>query len=474
MRLLLIVPIALLLMLSSCKSKKNIIVKEGEFVSVLSFGAKGNGSNNDRPAIQKAFDSGHNIYFPKGEYILKDKTEGIGFLVINSKIYPNKILFDEGAWLRIDDNPPGDYFKPFTVFIYAKNGPINNISIEGLKIDGNRSKHNLTNGGIILYSEKYLVSDIHLNNTKIKDCGGGGIAIEGHNIFIKDVETNNNGSHGIGINGSPRQPYYVEIENHISIDDDAYSIDFSGPYDTTNPKETVAKYQFKGKLKNSKSINSLNGIKTAGYWDLEMENVLIDGSEYNGFFWSKNTPGKTVTAKNLTIKNCKGNGLYLAGEGKFIGDSITISNSKSVVNIEGTDVEIKGMNLNIDQNSIAGLRMGSSEVFIDGFKIKSTKTNDEYPIWISGKKVTLMNGIIDAEGWYTTIIQDNTGSVTFENVKFLSGTAGRSNNKTGGILKSSNTNSLELINCDFSEIPGRVLDNRSNIKVNLRGTTIRE
>ena len=59
-----------------------IIEKGLQYISVKTFGAVGDGIANDRFAIQKAFNSGKNIYFPNGIYSLKDKTNAEAFILI--------------------------------------------------------------------------------------------------------------------------------------------------------------------------------------------------------------------------------------------------------------------------------------------------------------------------------------------------------------------------------------------------------
>ena len=457
--------------LASCSKKTfpllNIDGKE--YVSVASFGAKGNGKDDDRPAIQRALDSGKNIYFPNGIYNLKSKTEGVAFLMVKNANYPANILFDDKAWLKIDKNADASYFKPSVLCIKGTVQPISNINITGLKIDGNRLNHTMTNPGLLLYSDKYLVSDINIINSKMKDMGGGGYHIEADNVYMQDIETSNCGSHGIGINaGSYNRTglvYDIEISNFTSLDDDAYGIDFSGPYDHDKPKETLLSYHFKGKVKNIKVLNSENGIKTAGNWDLEIDSMVIDGSQHNGFYLSKNAPVKVINAKNVSISNCKDNGLYLSGASLFRCENLSVSNATVLMQLDNTDVEITNAVFDGNYANIASLRMGNSNVTIDKFVLKNNKANDEYPIWLQGKKVVLTNGIFENLNGISPFIIRNVDEVVLENIKEERKIGSRIKSFSNGATIDMKKGKITVKNCSFMKDNIR---NISNTKVDFK------
>lgn len=457
--------------LASCSKKTFLFVKiDGkEYVSVTSFGAKGNGKDDDRLAIQKALDSGKNVYLPNGIYNLKSKTEGVAFLMVKNDKYPANILFDDKAWLKIDKDADASYIKPSVLCIAGSLHPIRNINIIGLKVDGNRHQHTMTNPGLLLYSEKYLVSDINIINSKMKDMGGGGYHIEADKVYMQDIETSICGSHGIGINAGKYNRtglvYDIQIKNFTSKEDDAYGIDFSGPYDVNNPKETRLNYHFKGKVSNVRVLNSVYGIKTAGNWDLEIDSMLIDGSQHNGFYLSKNAPGKVINAKNVSISNCKGNGMYLSGASLFRCENLSVSNSTVLMQLDNTDVEITNAVFDGNYANIASLRMGNSNVSINNFVLKNNKPNDEYPIWLQGKKVVLTNGIFENLNGISPFIIRNVDEVVLENIKEERKNDSRSKSFLNSATIDMKKGKITVKNCPFLKDNIR---NISNTKVDFK------
>ena len=111
-------------------------------VSVMDFGATGDGTTDDTTAIQNAFIAGAGgaIYFPSGTYII------------------NQLSSATSVWLPISSNTE-IYGDGFTSIIKIKNGAslpasiannspfwlanVDNVSIHDLTIDGNKYKQNL-------------------------------------------------------------------------------------------------------------------------------------------------------------------------------------------------------------------------------------------------------------------------------------------------------------------------------------------
>lgn len=194
-------------------------------ITVKTFGAKGDGSSDDRDAIQEALNcfktdpKGGAIYIPAGTYIIANK---------HLTIYSNEILFGDdtgtAASLQSKTILKLQSTKDYLIFndrTYGKqNITIRNITLRGLDIDdlspeGERccagiEFHNLTGGYIIdttvegfndngIHFDRYITENQGVNNVVISGCKTinnkrSGIAINNgtDNVINNCIVTGNN------------------------------------------------------------------------------------------------------------------------------------------------------------------------------------------------------------------------------------------------------------------------------------------
>lgn len=444
-----------------------------DYTSVDLFGARGNGGSDDRLSIQRAFDSGKNIIFKKGTYLLESKTQGSAMLTVKSEKYPSYILFEEGAILKVSSKQPTDYPKPSVIAVIAANSQmIKSITIDGLYVDGNRDNHNLNNTGLLLYERNgAAIKKVILKNASFVNMGGGGVHTQARYNDFTNIYTENCGTHGIGITNTTNKGITNEfyLDGYTSIDDDAYSIDFSGPKDPNNYGYVFPGYGWKGSARNIVSKNSRYGIKTAGYWDLLLENVVIEDSAGNGFFINTDAPGKTLTLKNITIRNAKASGMSLAGETNFIGENILIEGGKVGVQIQRAKVKMNKLIIDAKNESIGCLRMGEYGMELTNFTIKNFGISDKYPVWIAGSEVNLSNGVFENnESSYDIIVNKSADQVSIKNVAFLD----TSTKPKGAYIINVQTKGKTIIeNCSFAKSSRKMVNDRASrtvMKNNIR------
>ena len=451
----------IILLCLSCSRKMTdfVNVNNEKFLSVVNFGAKGNGSSDDRLPIQNAINSGYNLYFPKGKYLLKSRSTKNTMLVIKDNNYPAKILFEEGAILIVSPEQPDDYPKTIVLGILTENRDISSIEIDGITILGNSDKHKILNTGITSYSRPgSQVRKLVIRNATFKDMGGSGIISYATKNYFNNIYTENCGSHGIGFNNieNPGILSYVYMDGHTSINDKAYSIDFSGKKDPENPLFAFPEYKWEGEVKNIYSKGSKFGIKTAGYWNLTLDSVIIEDSESNGFFINIDAPGSIIKASNMTIINSKGNGLNLDKKSHFIGKNIKIENAGLAINVVHASVDIQGLAISTDRQTSRGIRVQktSPSCTISDFSINGMPRDEEYPIRIKNARTILSKGkIYNNDSKYQILIYEGAGDITLEKLDFYD--SRQKSKEVNGVLSLQKAGKTRIIECDFTGVKGK-------------------
>ncbi|HMF72730.1 MAG TPA: glycosyl hydrolase family 28-related protein [Flavitalea sp.] len=153
--------------LVSNRCTRSISYTEGA-INVFSFGAKGNGKDDDTHSIRSAMEfiknKGHGtVFFPAGVYLIKENGSRSGILQLFNEVS----LKGEGADRSII-KLSGDRFNPPSLFYQAwRNEPaINNIIVEGLTFDGNITKQKFDRD----YQFCHALSVNNGRNIEVKNC----------------------------------------------------------------------------------------------------------------------------------------------------------------------------------------------------------------------------------------------------------------------------------------------------------------
>ena len=226
-------------------------------------------------------------------------------------------------------------------------------------------------------------------------------------------------NHAIGA----RNPYnhgvlhHLEIDNHTSVDDGEYSIDFSGSsmngdWSVANPGD-----RWTGKVSKVKSIRSKRGIKTAGYWDLEMNNIQVIEPKVYGFFINKSAPGTTIKIDSMLIKDAKNDfAMSLSGKCNLKLDNIIIEGCKSGINMRQPIYDINNLTIK-GENMEMPLRLMSEYGSVKNFVIEGG--DDEVAsIWIKSPKCTLENGVVKGfNSPYGILVHEGVKDMFMNNVR---------------------------------------------------------
>lgn len=469
--------LVLFLNFNCSSSKRNFFVFENvTFESIRAHGAKGDGKSNDVLAIQNAFDKTENIFFPKGDYLIGSSSGGIhnpqSLLITNlSKV--RKIKFEKGARLLIKSNFVSPISKNSILKIYTLSGDIPYLNIDGLEIYQEKEIILTQNTGIFaIENNNFSIKDLHVSNSSFYNLSGAAIITYALRTTLKNIYTENTSSHGIGALNPYNlgKEHFLFIDGYTSMNDKAYSIDFSGVESADNRSISDPRDTWTGVVRNIKSINSKRGIKTAGYWNLDLEDVSIINSSVYGFFINKDAPGRSIKFKNLRIENSANAGLSLVGKTKFEGDSLYLINCKMGAQIQNADVSIRNFFINGLGQAKMGLRLQSSGS-ITGFVV--TGIVEEYAVWVTGKNVTLKNGkIFNNDSSFGMIIHEKAENITIDNVVFFDDRLKTiQNNDVMVIQEKGNLRIVEVNNESnpnmqrAKEIRKMKIENRSGIKI---------
>ena len=177
---------------------------EEEMVSVIEYGAAGNGRKDDFLAVQKALGREKEIFFPSGTYIVSDTIK-----VPSDR----KLVFEKGASLKLRAVSPrkrGDFLLT-NEDIYGGN---ENITIIGATFDGNNEFRYHKRPNDIFKKDGYSgilvnfcnVKNLTLSDITLKDpvayytrfCKVDGFLIENITLISKKIKPNQDGIHFAG------------------------------------------------------------------------------------------------------------------------------------------------------------------------------------------------------------------------------------------------------------------------------------
>ena len=179
-------------------------------VSVKWFGAKGDGSTQDSLAVQKAFNTAYDVWFPAGTYKVRTHTIsspkrvwGTNAILQQASLKSAQakiitILSDgvtvEGLELRGQISTQTSEFSHGIVVGNESGAGVKNITLSNLKIRNTRGD------GIIIVSQTDHCDNVNISNVVMRNIYRNGIAvIAGNNINISAIDADSVGLAGIDL-----------------------------------------------------------------------------------------------------------------------------------------------------------------------------------------------------------------------------------------------------------------------------------
>ena len=164
-------------------------------IDVRNHGAQLDGSHDDRDALQSALDeaaaSGGTVYIPAGELLIGDR-------VLFRERHSGVTLLGAGSntHIRLDGGHNGTH----VVFhIYGADGPIEDLTITSLRLDGNKDNQSDKNGwGISAPNSGHKSQGIQIENVWVHDCSGTNLVLNASGLQVRNSSVWNAGRwHGV-------------------------------------------------------------------------------------------------------------------------------------------------------------------------------------------------------------------------------------------------------------------------------------
>lgn len=289
-------------------------------VSVLNFGARGDGITNDTAAIQRLTDSvaskgGGTVFFPRATYL----TSGYINITGNNVTW----LGERGA--RIVTAPSGNYQK-------INVSGVSGVVIDTLEIDCGRTtgRYHVYDGSIALFN----VTGFTLQNSRITHTEGIGIFSKG---ATKNVNVLNNqfDDYFIGIYTNSSE-VSGSATQYITVDKNNFFNCWTNEYST---------FSASVKLQNN-GFESGNNVPGQSCGHKITNNSIVSGGLLGVELWGYITDS---TVSNNTIQDCDFGVSIAAFSSNIVVDSNTI-NGASYVGIEVADAQ----NVVVSNNVING------------------------------------------------------------------------------------------------------------------------
>lgn len=436
-----------------------ITINGESYLSVDVFGVKGDGVSDDRKAIQKAIESGYNLYFPEGTYLLASKTNYQACLVINNDHCTRKMFFEQKSLIKVSKDFPQDFRKVKVFWIVAQHKSIKSIEIEGLHIDGKEQRNNLEMLGLLFQERKdRFIESVKLKNITVENVGFSSVDTQALNNKFENIITKNSGKHGVVASHQNKNAIHkLELVGLKSTQDNDYSLNLSGPKDRAG--NLLLQYPWVGSVTDVVSIDSGHGIKVAGDWSVSISDVQVHNSKSSGFKINHAMPHNKITLKNAVIKNTKYYGLNLRAESSFTANNIIIDSCVGSILVKETLCNFDSLFVSGFNKSENGISLNSKFCSINKFEINNMPSTVKYALLVNTKNADIKNGKIENNNSiYGVGIESNANKVNLENIHF------ESSKSMNGVFISNQSKNIRINNCNFSKINGEKIVGRNDIK----------
>ena len=300
-------------------------------IDVRDHGAKLDGSHDDHDALQSALDaaatSGGTVYVPPGELLIEDR-------VLFRERHSGVTLLGAGSDTHV--RLAGGHNGTHVLFhIHGGSGPIQNLKITSLRLNGNKNAQSDNNGwGISATDSGHENQDIQIENVWVHDCSGINLLLSASGMQVNDSSVWNAGRwHGILTGVDNDEP--VVLDGIHAYNNSVHGLNCqSGRTVVRNTlsegngwgaKNTPATKSCKWKnvvFRDNEHHGFMFPSATNG--DISFDNVVAEGNGKWGFRFAHDstvTIGTIAARNNDTSGNGTGN-VYIGGPIELHADTI--------------------------------------------------------------------------------------------------------------------------------------------------------
>ena len=417
---------------TSSTVNRPINLKLQESISVLDFGATGNGSTDDSGAIQNATNAaasaGKALFFPAGTYRLLNyvtlPSNAEWFGEIGSIIYldPNMTLGASigGAARALYANTASNIKISTLIFNSSSTGLTKSVSIAlnavtNLKIEDcvfqNFGNSTYYAQGLIIFGS----NQVWILNSKFYNNSGDGCALSSAttNYFVSDCEFSNNGDWGLALviacnNGSVTNNLFLNNASTATGVDRCSYVSFTNNTMNTN-EHGVRVTQFAVTTDKSSHITIIgNNITNVGVAGISIESTNPTYGQI------------TIVGNSIEGSSNQGIRIYDSVEGTIVGNTIYSCAAEGIL----FDAQTSGVNT-------GAYCVANNSIRTDTYGIHQVNTGGT---WIP---INVIGNYVDSSSTANYSLATNAAYINFDNVNYID--ASRTFNFPSGVVASSAT-----------------------------------
>ena len=353
--------------------------------NVKSYGAVGNGTQDDTNAIQAAINavdpaSGGTVYLPGGVYMVRYNAQGDN---ASLKLKSNMTFkMDAAAEIRLAATS-SDHYQIWQL------PNVHDVTITGGTITGDRNTHTGTTGEYGMGISVWNCKNVTIDGVKARNCWGDGFIVDGtngttsQNVTIQDCTADNNRRQGLSIcclNGG-------SVTGNTFINTNGKSAQAGINLEPWDSGQTVSNITISGNTFRNNDSGVVAGGSAGSVSNITISGNVIESNRSYGF-WIDSSRSFTISSN--IVRNNGGPGIELLGcTGFNVNGNQVYGNQGSGMRLKaGYNTSTVSTNSTIQYNTVTGNAWNGIEL-TGGSTYNSVSGNN---IWSNGRQPIYTDG----------------------------------------------------------------------------------